>query len=276
MYNFYIVDIKNLLTLINGLWMIEESSAIRYEEVINKLLAGEDIKIESKSSLPYRVNSSGITSADGNVLVMDINGPIMKYDFCGSPGTSTLRTQMLAAQNNAAIDAIVLNIDSPGGAVAGTEEFAQAIKDSTKPVIAFGNSLMASAAYWIGSSAKEVIISGNTTAVGSIGTMSRFRKSDNRGVVSVYASKSIRKNKIMEDAANGDTKAFIENYLNPINESFINAVSTNRSGKVDIKKEDVYEGDIYIGNNAVNVGLADKIGTFEYAVKRAIQISKTI
>lgn len=256
--------------------MMEETSAYRYEEVVNKLLAGEDIKIESASSLPYRVNSSGVNSINGNVLVMDINGPIMKYDFCGSPGTSTMRKEFLAAQNNSAIDAIVLNIDSPGGAVAGTEEFAQAIKASKKPVVAFGNGVMASAAYWIGSSATEIIISGNTTTVGSIGTMSRFKKVDNKGEVTVYASKSIRKNKIAEDAINGDTKAFIENYLNPINETFINAVATSRAGKIDLAKEDVMQGDIYVGRNAINVGLADKIGTFEYAVKRAIQISKTI
>lgn len=256
--------------------MIEESSAYRYEAIINKLLAGEDFNIEAKSSFPYRINSNAQVTPNGNLLVIDMQGPIMKYDFCGSLGTASMRDFLIKAQNDNSIDGILLNIDSPGGAVAGTEEFATAIKNSTKPVLTYAHSCMASAAYWIGSSATEIIMSSSTTMLGSIGTMSRFNKTGNEGVVSVYASKSIRKNKIFDDAEKGEPKGLIEKVLNPLNAAFINAVASNRVNKINVDKEDVMEGDIYVGESAVNVGLADKIDSFENAVKRLQQLAKTI
>jgi ClpP class serine protease len=50
----------------------------------------------------------------------------------------------------------------------------------------------------------------------------------------------------------------------------------SRAGKIDLSKEDVTEGDIYIGKAALKAGLADKIGSFDYAIKRSLQLAKTI
>lgn len=72
------------------------------------------------------------------------------------------------AEDNADVRAILFDIDSPGGMVLGTPELADKIKAMRKPKYAFTDGLMASAAYWIGSSA-DAIFSTPTASIGSIG-----------------------------------------------------------------------------------------------------------
>lgn len=270
------MDIKVLLQVLNGVWLIEESAANEYAVIAHQLKAGNVVKLEAKATPAYMMPVAGSVGRTGNVLVLPINGPIMKYDFCGSMGTQTMANIIRSANASSTVDAIVLSIDSPGGAVDGTEDLSNAIAASTKPVIAFAHGKMASAAYWIGSAAKEIIISGETTMLGSIGTMATLRKGINADEQVLFASKSTRKNKAVLDAMNGETEAFIKSVLDPINVVFTKAVEKYRAGKIDLKTEDVTEGDIYYGKKAIAVGLADKIGTLDYAVKRAYSLSKNL
>ncbi len=78
------------------------------------------------------------------------------------------------AASNPNIAAIVLQIDSPGGEVSGTQQLADVIKSVQKPVVAFVDGMMASAALWIGSAADEIIASTPQDIIGSIGTMMSF------------------------------------------------------------------------------------------------------
>jgi len=99
----------------------------------------------------------------------------MKEDMvCGPAGTATLGRIIQQADNNPNISAIVLHIDSPGGTVDGTEALANIIRNTNKPVVAFADGLMASAALWIGSAANEIIASTDTDEIGSVGVIMRF------------------------------------------------------------------------------------------------------
>ena len=100
------------------------------------------------------------TSAPG-VAVVDVFGILgqrrsMLTDFFGTAleDLSRLFQALLASPN---ILAIVFNVDSPGGPVAGVPEFASMIYDARgqKKIVAIANSLAASAAYWIGSAASS-------------------------------------------------------------------------------------------------------------------------
>ncbi len=67
-----------------------------------------------------------------------------------------------------AVEKIAFNISSPGGTVTGVEELANKIRDLAKPTMAYTDSEMASAAYWLGSQADRVVASPSAT-VGSVG-----------------------------------------------------------------------------------------------------------
>ena len=70
------------------------------------------------------------------------------------------------------VQAILLDIDPPGGQISGTDAFSDLVYQTwqKKPVVAFGNGVMASGAYWIGSAASRVIVD-RTAQVGSIGML---------------------------------------------------------------------------------------------------------
>ena len=111
------------------------------------------------------------------VSVIDIRGPLAKEGFDSfwggyTPGMRDLGAAIQTAAADPKVRAIVLNIDSPGGTVDGTAELAGIVKAAAaaKPVIAYNDGMMASAAYWVASQATRIIAS-EMSEVGSIGTL---------------------------------------------------------------------------------------------------------
>lgn len=232
-----------------------------------------------------RVDSNGNLQKDGPVQMIRIEGPVMKYDFCGAMGMESLQQGLRSANADSTVQSIVLLIDSPGGTVDGTDNLAKEVSNSKKPVVSFVNGMMCSAAYWIGSGAKEIVVDdankGYNAYVGSIGTMAMWKDTtkadEQKGVKTniVTATKSTRKTSYSDQVAKGDYTRLIKE-LDNINETFHSAIQQNRGGKLKMDKENLFEGDFYDGKDAVKYGLADKIASLPYAIKRSLQLAKTI
>lgn len=267
--------------------MMEPNAAAQWADVASRILAGENIPLGPSRDYFYktfyRVDEKGNLSLNGPVQVMNISGPIIKYDYCGSPGTESMTRQLAAANADSSIKSIILFMDSPGGSVDGTEDFAKAVKASAKPVVTFVNSMMASAAYWIGSAAKEVVVTGANNGynaiVGSIGTMATWKdvsESNAKNGVKiheVYASASKDKNADFREANAGNYTSLIKNYLDPLNNTFINAVQANREGKLQPDVENIFTGKSYNAKQAVKFGLADRIGDFKSVVRSSLKLA---
>ena len=165
---------------------------------------------------------------------------------------------------NDAIDAIVLEIDSPGGVIEGTADMAQLVADvaQRKRVVAYVPDLAASAAYWIASQASAIVI-GPTAMVGSIGVFqivpdfSRF-----------YESLGIRVHVVSTGEFKGDTVGGqeisesalgeVQRVVDSLNVLFMDAVSKGRNlSKDDVER--VATGQVWIGEQAVRLGLADQV-----------------
>jgi len=282
-----IVEVKNLLSILNKPWAIEPIAAdywlgIGYEVLYNGKTFASVATTNRKGTGDYRVNPKGEEDRNGSVQIIEINGPIAKYDMCFTPGAQTLQQQVRTANMDASIAAIVLVIDSPGGQVDGTENLANEIAASKKPVVAFVDGMMCSAAYWIGSAANEIMVdnanNGHNATIGSIGIMATWndntKEKEMKGIKThmVYADASTDKNAIMQQANSGDYTA-IKKQLNALNNTFLSAVQNNRAGKLS-SKENVLTGKTYNGNQAIRYGLADRYGNFQTAVSRAYFLSK--
>ncbi len=271
---------------------MEPMAAEYWGNIAGDIIAGRLMGVPSIDNRKYfsdtffRVDQSGNISPTGPVQILSINGPIAKYDmFCGGAGSQSIQQAVRAANLDSTIESIVLWIDSPGGQVDGTSNLADEIKKSAKPVVAFADGMMASAAYWIGSSADEIIVdkanNGFNTIIGSIGTMASWmdntKENENRGVKvhRVYASKSTDKGRFMDDANQGRYDQMVK-MLDNLNETFLSAIKVNRAGKIDLNIENVLTGKTYEGRDAIKVGLADRLGDFQTAVKRSLQMAKTI
>lgn len=225
---------------------------------------------------------------DDSVAVIDINGPIMKYGGdCGEPGAVHFERFIKEANASGRIVGILLNIDSPGGMVDGTQSVVNAIKNSQKPVVSIvSDGMMASAAVWIGSAANEVYASMKTDTIGSIGVYSTIY--DFKGwfeqngikIHEIYAPQSKDKNRDYKEALKGNY-SLIQAELKLIADEFISSVKENRNGKISFENENPFTGKMYPADQAKAIGLIDGIISFDEAVNRVYQLagkdkSKTI
>ena len=199
----------------------------------------------------------------------------MKYSqFCGPRGSMAIEEDIKKADENSKISSIILMIDSPGGTVDYTDVLAETVAETETPVIAFINGLAASAAYWIASGADEIIMNSELAEVGSIGTMVYFAdlqpyfEEMKIKFHEFYASDSTEKNALFNEVLEGKYENYIKEVLDPINKRFQEAVKENRPS---VNSEDV-KGKVYFAQEAIKRGLADSIGSFEFALERADEL----
>lgn len=86
----------------------------------------------------------------------------------GAVDVMDISAELDQAEQDETVQAILLDIDSPGGMVLGTPELADKINRVKKPVYAFTNGMIASAAYWIAASADQIFAT-PTASIGGIG-----------------------------------------------------------------------------------------------------------
>jgi signal peptide peptidase SppA len=123
--------------------------------------------LQNRKNLPQpQAGSIGIIPVHG-VIAPRMNAMV---EMSGGTTFETLTAQLRETVANKSIKTIVLDIDSPGGNVAGATEFAQEVRKARtkKPILAVGEYTMASAAYWIAAQATEVIAA-PSAKVGSVG-----------------------------------------------------------------------------------------------------------
>jgi signal peptide peptidase SppA len=151
-------------------WLIEPDA---YRAMI---AAAEEARGRDTSKLTKPANPL-LTVEDG-IASVSIEGPILRKPdifariFMGATGSEEIHAALREAGERADVRAVILDIDSPGGTVAGTPELGAAVAalNGQKPVYAFSSGLMCSAAYWIASQAKAIYAT-PSARVGSIGVV---------------------------------------------------------------------------------------------------------
>ena len=113
---------------------------------------------------PYVVDGVGIVPIVG-VIGKGLS-PLEK--MMGAVDVNDVSAAIDAFAANPEVEKVALQISSPGGTVTGVEELANKVRNLSKPTLAYTDSEMASAAYWIGSAADRVVASPSST-VGSVG-----------------------------------------------------------------------------------------------------------
>lgn len=259
----------------SGLWQEQQQTEQDRLAEFRKLFAGNGSAVFAPTNSYDAKLFKGFDGA--RQAVIPVQGPLMKSDFCGDFGTSSLQNLFRLAENTPSVESIVLLIDSPGGTVDGTESFANTVRNSTKHTTAVVDGYMCSAAYWIGSAASEVFASNKTDVIGSIGTMVAFRDNtkymEQNGILlrEFYATKSTDKNRAFNEAKNGDGRMLVQEMLDPTNNEFVSAVKSARSGKINLENEDVLTGKTYLGTKAKSAGLIDAVLPFDKALQQSLR-----
>lgn len=211
-------------------------------------------------------NAYAVTIRD-DVAIIPVHGPLFRYAnlmtmLCGATSYEILAKDFNQALSNPNIKAIVFDIDSPGGEVNGCSELGDMIFNARgqKPIIAYASGSCCSGAYWIASSCDEIKAS-DTAVLGSIGVVSVYKKDDDkRKCIEIVSSQSPNKR---PDLETDEGKAKIQARIDDLAEIFINKISRNRNISSQNVIEDFGGGDVFVGQNAVRVGLADSISSYE-------------
>lgn len=237
--------------------------------------ANQEAKTEVKGVSVFRKTNKWARFDDApsnSIAEIAIAGPLMKVGECGEPGYEAFSEWIKEADASPKISSIVLRIDSPGGSAYGVATLADAIKATSKRVIAFiDDGIAASAAYWIASAADEIVMSQSFSGVGSIGVFTTiadwyaYFEKEGLKVKDVYAPQSKDKNKDYRDALEGDEEPLKLN-LSALASAFITAVKANRAEQLNLSAGDPFTGKMYMAKEAIEVGLADRVASYEQVV----------
>ena len=280
-----------LAEILSGAWLISKERSTAYASILLSMLKGESFSdVDSAMSRernrsyvigaigdqPQRFGFADTNIPEGSVAIIPIRSEILKYDQpCGPRGSQSILSDVRSADQNPNIKSIVLVVDSPGGQVTGTDLLAEAICNSTTPVVAYIEGMAASAAYWIISGASKIIASSDLDRIGSIGTMLMVEDLqpalEAQGVKfhEIYASLSVDKNAEFNQVLDGKYESYQKNVLDVINSKFLTSIKANRSAVDD----STLTGKMYFAPEAIALGLVDEIGSLEYAISVATALA---
>jgi len=176
------------------------------------------------------------------------------------------------------VKAIVLRVDSPGGAVAPSQEIYEEVKKAaaSKPVVASMGSVAASGGYYIVSPATRVVANPGTIT-GSIGVIMEIPNieglMDKIGVkTEVIKSGRHKDMATMFRTMGKEERELLQGVLDDVHSQFINAVSEGRKLPVETVRE-LADGRIFTGRQAAELKLVDELGNIEDAIALAARLA---
>jgi HK97 family phage major capsid protein len=239
----------------------------RWDALGIALAQGRDDPETVRSALGVRGRDPMIGEAA--VVVIPISGMITPRSRYWGTSCEQLVLQAEAAAANPAVKAIVYDVDSPGGFVSGVPEAAARLLKirGQKPTVAVVNHLMASAAYWLGSTADRVIISPSGIA-GSIGVFAahvEFAKAlDEMGVkVTIIRAGRFKAEGTPFEPLTDEAREHMQETVDSYYGRFIGAVAAHRGTTARAVASGYGEGRALTAEEAVAADLADAVGTLD-------------
>ncbi|MDQ1089005.1 S49 family peptidase [Siphonobacter sp. SORGH_AS_1065] len=234
----------------------------------------DEMEIETGTGYDFLAKAS---TDQGQVVIIPVVGTMTRYGGLCSYGSESYASWIMEANADPAIAGIVLELNTPGGQVDGTEMLGEVIRQSEKPVVAYVTGMAASAGYWIASQADYIMLESETTSeVGSIGVLAThydytgFLEKEGYKITIVRADGSEDKalfNSVekLSEAVLAETKEI----LNTIRGTFIEIVKAGRPGIGE-----VFSGKMYVGRDAIKLGMADGFGYLGDAVNKVLELAQ--
>ena len=263
-----------------------DASAERTERAEARRLAFDD-ETGSPTCARVRTGDDGAEGV-GVIGVIPIHGTIFPrggglLDSSGVTTTESIRNRLASLVNDDGVDGILFDIDSPGGAVAGIPETADAIFNARgkKPIKAQVWDQCCSAAYWLASQTDEIVTT-PSGSVGSIGVLamhtdfSEALAKAGRKVTILKSSDAPHKAEFNPyEPLSKEAREHEQGVLNELHGEFANAIARGRGITTDAVKENFGGGRVFRAVNAVKRGMADSVGTFDETVTRMVTSFQT-
>jgi len=245
-------------------------------------------KLTAIICLAVLIIMSGMTGscslARNKVVVISLSGPIQYENstslfFGGGAITPELvRTQLERAKNDGRVRAIVLQINSPGGSVAASQEIVNLLEQVNMPVVVSMSDLAASGGYYISAGADKIVALPGTLT-GSIGVISELPNLkglfDKLGInMQVIASGEHKDMYAGFRDLTPEERAIEQEMTDQLYAQFVQVVAKGRHLSED-KVRALATGQLYTGTQAKQLGLVDELGGLQTAIDEAAKLAST-
>ena len=260
------MNLSTLMAQLAGLWAVTPEALSSFVDNLRQMFSGSApearIAAKSKSTTPaYEM--------DGPVAIIPVKGTLAKngLEFFGFQLLTSMRdigASLRQAAADPAVRAIMLDVESPGGTVDGIEELADSVAAAgqSKPLYAYADGLMASAAYWASCGARTIGAS-STAQVGSIGVVLMHREVskalDNAGIkVNFLTAGRYKAAGNQAEPLNDEMRAYIQSNIDDVYGMFLSAVESGRQVSRE-KALSMADGKIFLAGQAQTLGLIDRV-----------------
>lgn len=266
----------NITNIINAPWAILQENYNEIRAVVDAHLRGPKLNLKDMEARILSVESDtfgGSYEVKNGAAIIPVKGPMAKnpdiFDrvILGIISMADIRSMVQTAIEDMLVKNIVFHIDSPGSTVDGMQELASFIYESRdkKPMIAFSDGWLCSGAYWLGAAVGKIFISSDTVNVGSIGVRQVFiettKMDEEIGLKTNEIIAGRYKNAGSPNIPMSDShREYFQAQIDYVYSVFINDVAMMR-GKTPEEVLAMADGKIYIGKQAIEVGLVDGVST---------------
>ena len=215
-------------------------------------------------------DSGELSFSNDKVAVIPIEGEIVD-------ARETLDALKKYARNDS-VRAIVVRINSPGGAIAPSQEIYSAIRrtraDSGKPIVASLDSVAASGGMYIAAACDEIVANPGSIT-GSIGVIMQWFDVKELMQWAKLKPETITSG-AMKDAGSpyreltATERAYFQNIVTQLHTQFVRDVAIGRKGRMtQAEVARIADGRVFTGEQALSIKLVDRIGSIDDAVRRA-------
>ena len=220
-------------------------------------------------------NESEINESDNKIAVINVEGAITTGEVAfGVAGSDTIVDNIQSATQDDSVKALVLRVNSPGGGVWASELITNALnefKETGRPIVSSMGDIAASGGVWVTTSSDEIFaeedtLTGSIGVYGIVPTLDGIYDWAGIKVDGTSSTKSAEwdERQAMPDYVKNAIQASIENTY----KKFVSKVAENRG--MDYEEVlPIAGGRIWAGYKALELGLVDKIGGLDEAVKSA-------
>jgi len=204
-----------------------------------------------------------------NTAKVSVSGPIARergrpspLSGSGSAVADEVVTQIEAADDDDSVEALLVELNTPGGEVVPSDDIRRAVAAFDGPTVAYATDLCASGGYWIASGcdelwAREGSLVGSIGVVGSrpnaAGLADRLGISYEQFTAGEYKDAGVPLREIEDDE-----RAYLQSLIDGYYDQFVETVSEGRSMDPDAIRET--EARVYLGSDALEIGLVDELG----------------
>lgn len=266
-----------LLDIVNAPWAIQPEKLEEIQGIYFTHLRGEKIdihQVEARLGRPLQNEPRAYEVVDG-VAILPLEGVVAKRmnlfsQISGGMSTELASRNLRQALEDPAVHSVIQWVDSPGGTVDGSQSYAYDVFNARarKPIVTLASGVMASAGYWFGAAAGRVYIADLTTIVGQIGIVAKHVDTSGAEAKAGIKTTEIAAGKFKRvvsayEPLTAEGRQSIQDQVDYLYSIFVSDVARFRGVSEDKVLEDMAEGRVFIGQQAIEAGLVDGVSTLD-------------